>query len=94
MKKFEIMVAISTTIQENDRDAAVMALSDSINIDGNASLYDVDIYDVKGQGDFIGKVTLTSTDSDIESFSINNLISFEHHEIINAKIEQIAPAYS
>ena len=88
------MVAISTTIAENDRDSAVIALSDAINIDGDAYVYDVDIYEMRREGDFIGKVTLTSSEDDVESFASNNLISFEHHQITDAKIKHIAPAYS
>jgi hypothetical protein len=92
MNRFELMIKSATSLNEDERNDALMLFKEAVEIDGDATLCDVDIYDHSDNGDVIVKVLL-DTELEQQTLAETITVSFEDERITSSIIEQIIPAY-
>ncbi len=92
MTRFELMIRAVTSLNENERDNSLMLFRESLELDGEAELYDIDIYDHSDNGDVIVTLLL-DTDLDQQTLAETITISFDDESIQSSVVEQIQAAY-
>tara|TARA_B100000809_G_C15131778_1_gene528759 strand:- start:1885 stop:2148 length:264 start_codon:yes stop_codon:yes gene_type:complete len=86
------MIKAITSLNENERDNSLSLFRDSLELDGEAELYDVDIYDHSDNGEVIVKLLL-DTELDQNTLAETITVSFDDESIKSSSIEQIQAAY-
>jgi hypothetical protein len=92
MNRIELMIKATTSLNEDERNNALPLFRDSFAIEGDATLYDIDIYDHSANGDVIVKVLL-DTELDQITLAGTVTVSFEGEGITSSTIKQIQPAF-